>query len=202
VNSEIASLVEALIQSRQTILPKRLLVPGPDEEQLTLILEAASAAPDHGQILPWRFILVKADARPLLAQAFAQSLLERDPEALPAQVEQAREKAFRAPLLLFVVVDGRRGDINVDLHERIISAGCAIQNMLLMATALGFGSALTTGKALQSQAMRQLFSLQAADHALCFINVGTAVTRKAERVRPRPWDYVTQLSGTGIQSFN
>ena len=28
--------------------------------------------------------------------------------------------------------------------ERLVSAGCAIQNMLLMATALGFGSALTT----------------------------------------------------------
>jgi nitroreductase len=198
VHTEISSLVAALLQSRQTILPKRLLDPGPDAQQLARILEAAASAPDHGQIVPWRFIHITDDARPLLAQVFAQALLERDPAALPDQVEQAREKAFRAPVLLLAVVDGVRGDRSVDLHERIVSAGCAIQNMLLMATALGFGSALTSGKALHSLVLRQLFALTASDHALCFVSVGTAVQRKSQRVRPVPRDYVTQLSATGI----
>jgi nitroreductase len=186
------------MESRQTILPKRLLDPGPSAPQIAQIFAAAASAPDHGQILPWRFIHINGDARPLLAEVFAQALLERDPQATSVQVEQAREKAFRAPLLLLAVVDGARGDASIDLQERIVSAGCAIQNMLLMSTALGFGSAVTSGKALHSPCLRQLFALTASDHALCFVSVGTAAKRKSERVRPVPRDYVTQLSATGI----
>ena len=55
----------------------------------------------------------------------ACALLERDATALPAQVEQAREKAFRAPLLMLVVVDAQCGDADIDLLERTVSAGCA-----------------------------------------------------------------------------
>jgi len=102
----------------------------------------------------WRFVLVPQAQRPRLADAFAAALLERDATALPEQLEQAREKAHRSPVLLLAVVDGRRGDPAVGLHERILSAGCAVQNLLLMATALGFGSALTSGQALCSQALR------------------------------------------------
>ncbi len=195
---EISTLVAALMQSRHTILPKRLLAPGPDAAQQALILEAAATAPDHGQILPWRFVVVEQDARALLAEVFANALLERDPDALPAQLEQAREKAFRAPWLLLAIVDGQRGDASVDIFERMVSAGCAIQNMLLMATALGFGSALTSGKALNSRVLRELFALHEAEQALCFVSVGTAVTRKSERVRPHPRDYVTQLRASGL----
>jgi nitroreductase len=93
-----------------------------------------------------------------------------------------------------VVVDGVRGDPTVDLYERILSAGCAVQNILLMATAQGFGSALTSGKALKSIGLRNLFDLQAHDHALCFISVGTVHARKAPRILPSPAQYVAELT--------
>lgn len=181
------------MQSRQTILPKRLVAPGPDAVHTAQILEAASSAPDHGQILPWRFILVPTEARVHLAQVFAAALLERDAQATPEQVAQAQEKAYRSPLLMLVVVDAQRGDPEIDLFERIASAGCAVQNMLLMATALGYGSALTSGKALKSGALRTLFGLAPGDHALCFVSVGTVESRKKARARPTARDYVSTL---------
>ena len=182
-----------LMQVRQTLLPKRLAAPGPDEAQLQTLLGAAASAPDHRQLLPWRFVLVPTTARERLAQVFAQALLERDANALPEQVAQAREKAHRAPLLLLLVVDQAKGDLEVGLHERIISAGCAVQNMLLVATAMGFGSALTSGKALTSTSCRQLFGLTASELALCFISVGTATASQPSRIRPEPADYVSVL---------
>jgi nitroreductase len=95
------------------------------------------------------------------------------------------------------VVDGARGDPEVDLNERILSAGCAVQNMLLMATALGFGSALTSGKALKSDTLRACFGLGASEQALCFVSVGTVLSRKPARARPAVADYVSTLgSGT------
>lgn len=181
------------MQSRQTILPKRLGAPGPDAAQIQLLLEAAASAPDHGQLLPWRFVLVPQTARSRLGDVFAEALLQRDGNATPAQTAQAREKAHRAPFLMLVMVDGARGDPEIDLHERIVSAGCAVQNVLLMATALGFGSALTSGKALKSSLLRDCFGLGPQEHALCFVSVGTVLAAKKSRLRPTPSDYVSSL---------
>lgn len=188
-----ASIISTLMQTRQTILPKRLMEPGPDDAQLQQILLAAASAPDHGQVLPWRFVRVPQPARAALANVFGAALLERDPQASAEQVQQAQEKAYRSPCLLLVVVDARRGDPEIDLFERIVSTGCAVQNMLLMATALGFGSALTSGKALKSTALRTLFGLREGEHALCFVSVGTAQSRQHPRLRPSPQDYCRTL---------
>lgn len=193
VERECARMAADLIHARQTVLPKRLLAPGPDADQLQALLGAAAAAPDHGQLLPWRFVIVPRSERGSLAEVFAQALRERDADATPVQLDQAREKAHRAPLLLLVVVDGQRGDPAVDLSERILSAGCAVQNMLLMATAMGYGSALTSGKALGSTALRLRFGLHAGEHALCFLSVGTVAARRPARVRPAVADYCSTL---------
>ncbi len=183
-----------LIQHRQTILPKRLAEPGPDAFQLEQIFRAAAAAPDHGERLPWRFVLIPATARERLAEVFAASLLERDAQATAEEVAQAREKAFRSPTLMLAVVDAGPAGDEVPFVERMVSAGCAIQNMLLMATALGFGSALTSGKAMESKGLRALFRLQPDEHAVTFISIGTAAKRKAARARPEPARFVTTLT--------
>ena len=193
VADDVAGMAAALIQSRQTILPKRLGAPGPNAAELAQILHAAAHAPDHGQLVPWRFVLVPEASRPMLADVFAQALLERDPEATPEQAEQAREKAYRSPVLLLAVVEAERGDVEIDLAERIVSAGCAVQNMLLMATAQGYGSALTSGKALKAASLRDLFQLAASEQALCFISIGTVQSRKAARARPAAGAYVSTL---------
>ncbi len=196
---ESAGVAETLMRARQTVLPKRLGAPAPTPEQLAQIVASAAHAPDHGQLLPWRFVQVSNEARPALADAFAQALLERDAAATEEQLAQAREKAFRSPVLLLLVVDLGCGDREIDAAERLLSAGCAVQNMLLMATALGFGSALTSGKALHSTPLRNLFGLTSAQQAVCFVNIGTAIAIKPARVRPVPGAYfgvleVRQLS--------
>jgi nitroreductase len=193
-DTELVTLVATLMDSRQTILPKRLMAPGPDAEQLQQILEAAASAPDHGQLLPWRFVLVPQATRPALATVFGTALLERDANATAEQVQQAQEKAYRSPCLMLLVVDARCGDPEIDLNERIVSAGCAVQNLLLMATALGFGSALTSGKALKSAALHALFGLDEGQHALCFVSMGTAQSSKPGPLRPQVHNYVTTLS--------
>lgn len=183
----------ALMQSRQTILPKRLGEPGPDSAQLEVLLSAAASAPDHSQLLPWRFVVVPREARARLGAAFATALRLRDPKASPEQIAQAEEKAHRAPLLILLVVDTECTDATIPAHERILSAGCALQNMMLMATAMGFGSALTSGKAMGAPPLRNLFGLVASEHAFCFLSVGTAAARKAFRLRPVVGDYVSYL---------
>jgi nitroreductase len=81
----------------------------------------------------------------------------------------------------------------IPLNERLISLGCAIQNMLLLAQAQGWGNAITSGQAMTSQAMRGLFELEADEHAICFINLGTIDKAKPSRQRPQPAQFVTSL---------
>lgn len=188
---EWSDAVQQLMSARRTVLPKRLVAPGPDDAQLQLLFSAAATAPDHGQVLPWRFILVPPEQRALLADVFGQALLDRDMQATAEQVAQAREKAFRAPLLMLLVVDSEKGDATVDVYERMVSAGAAVQNLLLMATALGFGSALTSGKALKAPSFRSSFGMQDSEFAPCFISIGTVKQAKPGKPRPEPASFVS-----------
>ena len=189
----IVQQLAAVMDARRTVLPKRLGTPGPDRAEFEQILGAAASAPDHGGLVPWRFVVVPPSQRERLAEAFAQALVQRDAAATPEQLGQAREKAFRAPLLMLAVARMGPGNEEIPAAERILSAGCAIQNMLLTATALGYGSALTTGKALQSNELRQLFALGRHDEPLCFISVGSVMAHKAGPERPALGRYVSEL---------
>lgn len=184
---------QTLIQSRRTTLPKRLIGPGPDAAQKSAILQAAAAAPDHDQLLPWRFVEIPAHARGALGQAFETALLERDPDAGAQECAQAQEKAMRSPWLLLAVVRTEGDPVDIGAHERLLSAGAAIQNMLLMAAAMGMGSALTSGKAMSSQALRTLFKLAPHEQALCFINMGHIRDQRTPRARPAVGQYFSVL---------
>ena len=190
---EIAELAQELIASRQNVSPKRLLEPGPDAAQLARIFAAAAAAPDHGEITPWRFVIVPAAARARLGEVFALALTDRDPGATPEQVDEARRKAHRAPLLMLAVARLGAADPDIPATERLLSLGCAVQNMLLCAHSMGLGCGLTGGKALASPRMRDLFTLAEGETPVCCINIGTVVTSRAGRIRPAPERFVSSL---------
>ncbi|MBK6472419.1 MAG: nitroreductase family protein [Betaproteobacteria bacterium] len=182
---DVFATVRELIESRQTVLPKRLVEPGPTPAELQMLLALAAAAPDHGQLTPWRFIAVPAAQRHRLAEAFAGALAERDPAATPEQLAQAREKAYRAPLLLLAVACLGPREPDVPAPERLVSMGAALQNLLLGAHALGYGAGLTSGQAMSSAQLRRLCGLAAGEVPVCCVNIGTA-TRGSHRLQPRP----------------
>ena len=187
------TIVRDLIHERQNVAPKRLEAPGPDTAQLDQLLHAAAAAPDHGRRTPWRFVLVPADKRTLLAEAFAAALLERDPAAGETQLAQAREKAFRGPLLMLAVARLGAAEPDIPALERVVSLGCAIQNLLLAAQAMGYGCGLASGQAMGSAALRTLFRLEPDEEAVCFVGIGTVREPRPPRPRPQPADILTSL---------
>ena len=192
--AEVADAATALISSRQNASPKRLIGPGPDAEQVHRMLSAAAAAPDHGRLSPWRFVHISASKRHRLGDAFASALVERDPSATPAQITAAYEKAHRAPFLMLAVVRlATDRDCAIPDEERLVSLGCAIQNILLTAKALGFGSGLTSGRGIESAPLRELFGLSAAERAICFVNVGTVSSQQPPRMRPTPGQLLSSL---------
>ena len=188
------TVAQALIESRQNISPRHLVEPGPSREQLDAMLSLAAAAPDHGQLTPWRFVLVPTEQRHRLAEVFALSLVDRDPGATEAQVADAREKAYRAPLLLVAIASLGSREPDTPALERMVSMGAAIQNLLLGAHAMGFGTGLTSGRAMTSPHLRRLCGLDDGEVAVCCVNVGTVAKRKvASRVRPAATEILSVL---------
>ncbi len=188
-----AEFAEALIASRQNISPKRLVEPGPDRSQVEQLFRAAAAAPDHGLVMPWRFVIVPTHRRTDLAEVFALALIGRDPGATLEQIEAAREKAHRAPCLILAVARLGICEPPIPVLERMVSVGAAIQNLLLSAHSLGYGSSLTSGQAMQSPRMRDLFQLTNGEEAVCFVNIGTVSKRKMPRLRPDVSSFVSSL---------
>ncbi len=213
---EMPEFANALIHSRQNVSPRRLGEPAPSAQQLKEILGAAAAAPDHERLTPWRFVVVPSEQRERLADVFGTALTERDPAATPAQIDSAREKAHRAPFLMLAVArltgtptglrmtaeqgarDSGSTEVDVNDAERLVSFGCAIQNIVLSAHAAGFGTGITSGQALASAGLRALFALRENEHAICCINIGTVTKHKPPRLRPGVADYVSELGGIGV----
>lgn len=186
--------VHATVAGRANVSPKRLVEPGPSTQQLNTLLTMAAAAPDHGHLLPWRFVLIPQEQRHRLGDAFVRALIGRDPCATQEQMESAAEKAHRAPLLLLAVACSGNPDSGIPENEQLVSLGAAIQNLLLGATAMGFGSGLTSGQAMETMPMRTLFQLCTGESAVCFINIGTVREHKAsKRVRPGVATFLSTL---------
>ena len=182
---------EKLIHGRVHISPKRLGNPGPDAGQKNEILLAANAAPDHGRMMPWRFIEIGQSSRDALGEVFHQCLLDRDQSATAIQLQEAREKALRGPLLLLAIANYADDTTEISKEEKLVSLGCAIQNILLSAYAFGFGSGLSSGKALQSPRLRGLFTLPRHEDPICFITIGTVTQNKPGRLRPNLSTYLS-----------
>jgi nitroreductase len=194
VEEGLAQIAWSLITARRSVLPKRLTSPGPSAAQRQQLFELAAAAPDHGQLVPWRLIVVPREQRHRLGEVFALALTDRDPHASPQQIESAREKAHRAPLLVVAVARLASTSPEIPALERMVSLGAAVQNMLLGAQAMGFGAGLTSGKAMASARMSQLLGLGDGDVAVCCVNIGTvAESRTRTRLRPQPQEFVSTL---------
>jgi len=194
LGSEAFASAQALIASRQNVSPKRLVDPGPSEQQLEALLSLAAAAPDHGQLTPWRLIVVPTAQRHRLAEVFALALRDRDAAATPEQVASARQKAQRAPLLMVAVACLQPRVPNTPPLERMVAMGAAIQNLLLGAHAMGYGAGLTSGQAMASPRLGELLKLADAEVPVCCVNIGTVSRRNAAaRLRPAPRSFTTVL---------
>lgn len=182
-----------LIHARRNVSPRRLVEPGPTQQQLSAILSAAAAAPDHGLLMPWRFVVVPVAKRHLLAEAFALALVDRDPGATLEQIEAARDKAYRAPCLILAIVRLGAADQTIPDAERLVSLGCAIQNVLLAATAAGFGSGLTSGQSMASPRLSAVCGVVDNEQLVCCVNIGTVSKTKTSSTRPELSAFVSEL---------
>lgn len=161
--------IDALTSRRS---PAQLTEPAPDQAALEAILRAAMRAPDHGKLKPWRFLVLRGDARQRLGEVMAEAMKRREPDAPANMIEREREKPLRAPLIVVLAAAIKEGH-KIPVIEQLLAAGAAAQNVMLAAHAMGFGAAWKTGAPAYDAYVKEALGLAPSDAIVGFLYIGT-----------------------------
>jgi nitroreductase len=173
VEDEAAMEALEAVLTRQSVAPAFLREPAPDDATLERILAAGACAPDHGKLRPWRFIVIRGQARERLGEVFAAALLLRQPDAPDAAIDQERTRPLRAPMLIGVAAAIAPQHPKIPEIEQILSTAAAAQNMLIAAHAQGFGAKWLTGANAYDAHVQGALGLAPDDRLIGFIYLGT-----------------------------
>jgi nitroreductase len=172
-----------LLLTRRSAKALTMVEPGPNEEELRTILTAGARVPDHGKLAPWRFIIFRGEARAAFGAELARIHAAAQPGATAEQTGFEANRLTRAPVVVAVISRVTPG-IKIPEWEQVLSAGAACQNMLVAATALGFGAQwLTEWYAFDPQ-VNALLGLKENEKVAGFIYLGSESVAKDERPRP------------------
>ena len=173
------------LEQRRSVPSLQLGEPGPDEATLLKMLAAAVRVPDHGKLVPFRFLRIRGDARHALGEFVARRSQQRDPQAAAAVVEKDRKRFSHAPLVIAVVAR-LQANPKVPEQEQLLTAGCVCFALLQAAQGCGFGAQwLTAWMAEDAEVMRHL-GLAGNERIVGFIHIGTPKLQVPDRERPDP----------------
>jgi nitroreductase len=150
----------------------RLTQPGPTPEHLARMLDAARHAPDHGRMRPWNLVVLEEGSKEKFAAAAAEAKRRRLPSMNDEQLGAERDKIMRSPTII-VVGCTVRDNPKVPEIEQVIAVGAAAQNLFLAAHDLGYGVMWKTGAAAYDPDVKAVVGLQARDHIVAIIHLGT-----------------------------
>ncbi|EKU26354.1 nitroreductase family protein [Xanthomonas graminis] len=173
------------LDERRSVPSKQLGEPGPDEATLLAMLRSAVRVPDHGKLVPFRFLRIAGQARLALGDFLAERTLQLDPGAPPAAVEKDRERFAHAPLAIVVIARLQR-EAKVPEIEQWLSAGSVCFALLQAAQAHGVGAQWLTAWMAYDEAVAARLGLAENERIAGFIHIGTPRMQVPERERPDP----------------
>jgi len=155
--------------------------------------------PDHGKLVPWRFILIEGDRRVELGNYIGGLYDADNPGADPMNSAECRRRLAYAPLVVAVVFRARPDPANpsrphpkVPEWEQVLSTGAACMNMLVAARALGYGAVwLSEWYAYDRRVMTKM-GLAPEEKIAGFIHIGTETQAREDRGRPKLDEIVTR----------
>lgn len=149
-----------------------------DDDLVARCLTAATHAPSAENLQPWVFVVVRdpglrAAVGDLMRQVWRQAGRPHSEGRLPAamlhDVDRGAEGGIAAAPVLVVVC----GDSSIGLEATLPSSVFpAVQNLLLAATALGLGSAMTTLATLAGDRLAALLELPAEVRPMAVVPLG------------------------------
>ncbi|KAA0939687.1 nitroreductase [Psychrobacter sp. ANT_H59] len=177
------------IKSRRSI--GNLSIPAPTESQIKAAIDCAVTAPDHKKLQPWRFIVTQGNARHELGRAFLVAAEAKAAQEGDTLSEKDRQKTYNMPLrapVIITVVTQMQAHKKVPPFEQMLSAGAAVQNLILALKAQGFSTVWRTGLLCNEPAVKAYFDVSADDYVTAFVYTGSSPcdmpTRKPIDIEP------------------
>lgn len=177
------------IKSRRSI--GNLSIPAPTESQIKAAIDCAVTAPDHKKLQPWRFVVTQGNARHELGRAFLAAAEAQAAQKGETLSEKARQKTYNMPLrapVIITVVTHMQAHKKVPPFEQMLSAGAAVQNLILALKAQGFSTVWRTGLLCNEPAVKEYFDVSADDYVTAFVYTGSSPcdmpTRKPIDIEP------------------
>ena len=173
----------ALLALRRSASAQQLTVPGPDDDELADLLRLAARVPDHGKMAPWRFVVLKGEAKAAFVERL-RAIAAARPDA--GKAGAALGKIATPPVCVAVLSVPRHGAKPV--WEQQASAAAACMALLIAAEAMGYGANwISDWYGEDPDALRLLGADPAADPAprlTGWIMLGTPAEPPLERARP------------------
>ncbi|HEY2481533.1 MAG TPA: nitroreductase [Caulobacteraceae bacterium] len=169
----------AFLARRRSASALTLGPPGPDEGELARLLTLAARVPDHGKLSPWRFVVLRGEAKAAFVRGL-EAIAERraDGPKLLAKLGKIRNP----PLTVAVVSRFTEGEIPE--WEQRLSAGAVCAMLITAAQALGWGANWITDWYAYDADAGALLGLGEGERVAGFVHLGTAAEPPLERVRP------------------
>lgn len=168
--------------TRRSHPPRTLTLPVPARADLETILTAAARVPDHGALVPWRFVVLERAALERLGRLAATRA-----EAAGLEPERVQKAAlpWAEGNLAVVVVQVPRPTDRIPAWEQELSTGAACLSLLNAALAAGWGAGWITGWAVFDEGFcREGLGLAPGERVAGVVHIGTASAAPAERPRP------------------
>src|SRR5438105_2848301 len=172
-----------LLKTRRSVKPIDLAGPAPSATELETLLTIAARVPDHGKLVPWRFLVFQGDARRAVGETIAARFKADHPEATADQVEFERRRLARAPLVV-AVVSRAAPHVKIPEWEQVLSAGAAAMNLVHAVHALGYAANWITEWYAYDRRVLDKLGLKAHERIAGFVHIGTPARPSEERNRP------------------
>jgi nitroreductase len=186
IDDQASPPVLAFLSRRKSASAIALRAPGPSRQQLDDLLRLAARAPDHGKINPWRFVVLRDEAKADFTARLA-ALAEGRADAPKALA--ALGKLRNPPLAVAVI--SNPVECQIPLWEQQMSAGAVCTLLLTAATAMGFGANwITDWYAYDADAMA-ILGVRPGERVTGFLYIGTNSEPPLERVRPEMADIIS-----------
>ena len=168
--------------SRRSVSAKTLVEPAPDGASLENILKAAARSPDHGKLVPWRFLILEKNLMPGIAKKILEigTVSAIDPEKL-----NRNASTFLNSPLIVAVVSSPNSIQRIPLVEQHLSAGAVCIALLNAAHAEGWGANWLTGwMSYDKNFLQTVLTLSENEFVAGFIHIGTKTVEPKDRERP------------------
>jgi len=176
-----------VLLSRHSLGGKHLRDPGPGDDDLRTLAQAALRAPDHAELVPFRFAVVRGAARERLAALFEAAA--RDAGKSDADARLDAERGARAPVTLAVIARIDAGHPQVPAHEQWAAVGGAVANLLNAAHALGWAGKMLSGAKVRQPRIVRAFCAP-GETLVGWISLGTPAREPAGPARKPPVEAV------------